>query len=90
MDKTIEQIIDETLDFHSLNSHYKSWSSKDEAKKIILDLIGREVYKTKVETVKKCNNTGIKTKCPICLEPAVYQTTIGGAICIVCNASFPF
>jgi len=38
-DQTIEQRIDEILDFHALNHSYKSWSSKDEAKQSLVQLI---------------------------------------------------
>jgi len=38
-DQTIEQRLDEILDFHALNHSYKSWSSKDEAKQALLQLL---------------------------------------------------
>ena len=47
-DQTIEERIDEILDFHALNHSYKSWSSKDEAKQALLQLLNKariEAYK---------------------------------------------
>ena len=47
-DQTIEERIDEILDFHALNHSYKSWSSKDEAKQALLQLLKetrKEAYK---------------------------------------------
>jgi len=38
-DQTIEERLDEILDFHALNHSYKSWSSKDEAKQALLQLL---------------------------------------------------
>ncbi len=90
MSKTIDEIIDEVLVLHALNCHYKSWSSKDEARKVIKDIIAKEVHNTKIETVKKCNSSGKKSICSICKEPGSYESATGGTECIICSIKLPF
>lgn len=66
------------------------YSATQSHKKAMLGVIEQENLKTRAETVKRCNVSGQRTKCPHCGEPAHWVNPLGGASCIVCNTRTPF